>query len=188
VRELQVGVWHWEAPHPEWKPNDELVSSYAIDDGERLLLFDPLALPAELEQRAATRETAIVLTCPWHERDTRSLVERVEADVYVPSPEEGEPIAGRQLFVAGDQLAVGVQAFAGQSNDLLLWVPSHGAVVTGDALIDRGKGLEIPADWVGDALEQVRESVGQLLELPVEHVLATHGGPTDRAALGRTLA
>jgi hypothetical protein len=27
-----------------------------------------------------------------------------------------------------------------------------------------------------------------LLELPVEHVLATHGGPTDRAALERALS
>jgi hypothetical protein len=27
-----------------------------------------------------------------------------------------------------------------------------------------------------------------LLERPVEHVLATHGGPTDRAALERALA
>jgi hypothetical protein len=26
-----------------------------------------------------------------------------------------------------------------------------------------------------------------LLELPVEHVLATHGGPVDRAALERAL-
>jgi hypothetical protein len=44
VRELQTGLWHWEASHPEWTPaNTEgwgpEVSSYAIDDGERLLLI-----------------------------------------------------------------------------------------------------------------------------------------------------
>jgi glyoxylase-like metal-dependent hydrolase (beta-lactamase superfamily II) len=192
VRELQAGVWHWEAPHPDWKPRDEwneLVSSYAIDDGERLLLFDPLALPAGLEERAGTRETAIVLTCPWHERDTRSLVERFNVAVFVPAPEEGEPIAGRQLFSAGEHLPVGVQAFLGMdTNDLILWVGSHGAVVAGDVIIDRGNGLEIPADWVGDALEQVRESLRAVLELPVTQVLATHGGPTNRAALERALA
>jgi hypothetical protein len=51
VRELRPGLWHWEAPHPEWEatePWSENVSSYAIDDGERLLLFDPLAVPSEL--------------------------------------------------------------------------------------------------------------------------------------------
>src|SRR5687768_10452034 len=53
VREVQAGVWHWEAPHPDWTPEDArpdgwgpVVSSYAIDDGARLLLFDPLDLPS----------------------------------------------------------------------------------------------------------------------------------------------
>jgi hypothetical protein len=51
VRELRPGLWHWQAPHPEWEstePWDQNVSSYAIDDGERLLLFDPLGVPSEL--------------------------------------------------------------------------------------------------------------------------------------------
>ena len=48
MHELQTGLWHWEAPHPDWKPGeewDQVVSSYAIDDRERLLLLDPLAPP-----------------------------------------------------------------------------------------------------------------------------------------------
>jgi hypothetical protein len=59
VRELQTGLWHWEAPHPDWRPGDsslewerQEVSSYAIDDGNRLVLFDPLALPSEIEELA----------------------------------------------------------------------------------------------------------------------------------------
>jgi hypothetical protein len=72
VREVRTGVSHWEARHPEWHERQwwgPLVSSYAIDDGARLLLFDPLAPPAEIENLAEERETAIVLTCPWHRRD-----------------------------------------------------------------------------------------------------------------------
>jgi hypothetical protein len=42
-----------------------LVSSYAIEDGGRLLLFDPLATPEEIVERARAREAAIVLTSPW---------------------------------------------------------------------------------------------------------------------------
>src|SRR5512133_2595482 len=73
VHELQTGLWHWEASHPDWtpgNPEDEgaKVTSYAIDEGERLLLIDPLAVPREIEELAADRETAIVLTCAWHER------------------------------------------------------------------------------------------------------------------------
>jgi hypothetical protein len=35
--------------------------------------------------------------------------------------------------------------------------------------------------------EQILERLRPLLELPVEYVLATHGGPADRAALERAL-
>ena len=76
------------------------------------------------------------------------------------------------------------------NDDLVLWVESRGAVVAGDSLIDRGSGLEIPEDWLdqGHVREQVAEGLRPLLERPVEHVLATHGGPMDRAALERALA
>jgi glyoxylase-like metal-dependent hydrolase (beta-lactamase superfamily II) len=197
VREVQPGVWHWEALHPEWGPGDsslewdrQEVSSYAIDDDDRLLLFDPLAVPSEIEELAAGRDTAIVLTCPWHERDARSVVERLDAAVFVPQPEEGEPIEGRQLFAAGDRLPVGVDAFPGREpNDLVLWVESRRALVAGDTLIDRGPGLEFPRTWVPDGVspEEILAALRPLLDLPVELVLATHGGPSDRAALERAL-
>ena len=95
VQELEPGLWHWQAPHPDWEasePWDKEVSSYAIDDGERLLLFDPLGLPSELEQLAAERELAIVLTAPWHERDAENLVERFGAPVFTPSPDTREDL------------------------------------------------------------------------------------------------
>lgn len=90
MRELRPGLWHWEGPHPQWKegaPWGPEVASYAIDDGERLLLFEPLAVPSAVEELAASREAAIVLTCPWHERDSRSLVERLGVPVYTPLPD-----------------------------------------------------------------------------------------------------
>ena len=186
-------MWHWEARHPDWKPGeewDEVVSSYAIDDGHQMLLFDPLAVPTEIEELATGRETAIVLTCPWHRRDAVSVAETLGASIYVPPPDKGdpEPVDG-QVFRAGDRLPVGVQAFEGmEQNDLVLWVESRRAVVAGDALIVRENGLEIPVDWVGASLEQIRDSLRPLLERPVELVLPTHGSPTDRAALERALS
>jgi glyoxylase-like metal-dependent hydrolase (beta-lactamase superfamily II) len=198
VRELGPGLWHWEAPHPEWSPGDEwdqMVSSYAVDDGDGLLLLDPLAVPSEIEEIASRRETAIVLTCPWHERDTRTLVEQLRAPVFVPPPDEGSSdvawLQDGRFFSAGDRLPVGVEAFPGGGvNDLVLWVESCNAVVAGDTLIDRGNGLEIPTDWLGQGVtrEQVAERLRPLLALPVEHVLATHGGPGDRTALERALS
>ena len=105
-----------------------MVSSYAIDDGDRLLLFDPLAPSGEIDELAAGRETAIVLTCPWHVRDARGLAERLGAPLYVPPPDEGDPnpVVGH-VFRVGDRLPVGVEAFPGmEPNDLVLWVEAAG--------------------------------------------------------------
>jgi len=190
MRELRAGVWHWHAPHPEWEPGhgwDEIVSSYAIDDGERLLVFDPLALPAELEELAGEREAAIVLTSPWHVRDAAVLAERLGAALYVPSPDEG--VDGLH-YLPGDRLPVGVETFPGmEPNEAAVWVEGCRAVVLGDAVIDRGGGLELPSDWFeSKSVEQIRADLRPLLDLPVELVLPTHGEPTDKAALARALA
>ena len=59
-----------------------VVSSYAIDDGERLLLFDPLAVPGEIQARASDREAVVVLTKREHDdvvlwfEDQRATLER----------------------------------------------------------------------------------------------------------------
>lgn len=220
MRELETGIWHWEAPHPDWagpenealrqrlvamgeKPNEAtrgVVSSYAIRDDERLLLFDPLAVPREIEEVAAGRDQVVVLTCPWHERDTRNLVERLGVPVFTPRPDEGTPdvawlLGGDRsdahLYMAGERLPVGVEVLPGSlPNDVVLWVESRCAVIAGDTLVDFGNGLEIPVEWLpaGVTREQVAEGLRPLLELPVEVVLATHGGPTGKTALERALA
>ena len=199
ARVLQPGLWHWEALHPEWS---KTVSSYAVDTGAWLVLIDPLALPDDLAELAAARETAIVLTCPWHERDAESLSARLAAPVYAPPPEpfnddaawlrpDLEPLeAEGKIFRAGDRLPVGVEAFAGKKPcDLVLWIESHRALAVGDTLLDRGQGLEIPADWLSEGVThaQMQDVLRPLLDLPVEIVLPTHGPPTDRAALERAL-
>ena len=73
---------------------------------------------------------------------------------------------------------------------MVLWVGSHRAVVAGDTLVDFGEGLHINPNWLDPAMtrEQVVAGLRPLLDLPVEHVLATHGGPFDRDALERVLA
>jgi hypothetical protein len=195
VHEVLAGIWHWQAPHPEWNARGaewgKVVSSYAIEDGERLLLFDPIAVPSELEERAAGRETAIVLTCPWHRRDAPALAERLGWPIYVPPPDppDPDPVKG-QVFEAGDRLPIGVEAFPGREpNDPVLWIDSKRALVAGDTLIERDKGLEFPRDWAPEGVSpaEILESLQPLLELPVEAVLPTHGAPTDRAALERAL-
>jgi hypothetical protein len=72
----------------------------------------------------------------------------------------------------------------------VLWIDRVGAVLAGDALVDFGRGFEVPQEVLqhGVTREQVVGDLRPLLELPVELVLPTHGQPTDRAALERALS
>jgi glyoxylase-like metal-dependent hydrolase (beta-lactamase superfamily II) len=154
----------------------------------------------------------LVLTVPRHERDTRHLVESLGTPDFTPPPDtaddlirkfgvtreppgEGSPdlawLVARggkaHRYSAGDLLPVGVEAFPGQQHsDVMLWVESVRAVISGDTVVDFGHGLRID-DWLrgGDSREQVVDV--PLLELPLRVVLPTHGTPTDRAVLEATL-
>jgi glyoxylase-like metal-dependent hydrolase (beta-lactamase superfamily II) len=219
MRELATGLWHWRAPHPEWTPEQpwpQEVSSCAIDDGHRLLLFDPLAVPSEIVSLAKDREPVVVLTAPWHERDTQSLVEQLGTRVFAPPPDTADDLIRKfgatpeqaaggspdlswlfhdgggtvHSYAAGERLPIGVDTYPGrEANDLVLWVERVGAVIPGDTLVDFGRGLQIN-DWLRDNVtrEEIVKRLRPLLELPVEIVLPAHGEPTDRAALERALS
>jgi glyoxylase-like metal-dependent hydrolase (beta-lactamase superfamily II) len=222
VRELQPGLWHWQGPHPEWTPDEwwpQDVSSYAVDDGEHLVFFDPLAVPGDLLELAVDREPVVVLTAPWHERDAQSLVERLGATVFTPPPDTADDLVRKygvsrdqipagwrstdvswlfdgdggegHFYLAGDRLPIGIEAFPGRShNDLVLWIERQRAVVTGDSLVDFGRGFEIPREVLehGATPERVAEGLRPLLALPVAVVLPAHGAPTDGVALERALS
>jgi len=158
-----------------------------------------------------------VLTAPWHERDSERLVERLAAPVFTPLPDSAQYLmdtygitaeqAGdgspdvvwllrenkgeARAYAAGDRLLFGADVYPGHKpNDTVLWVESKRAVISGDTLVDFGQGLEINETWLrpGVTREEIAAALRPLLELPVEHVLPTHGAPTDRAALERALS
>jgi glyoxylase-like metal-dependent hydrolase (beta-lactamase superfamily II) len=96
-----------------------------------------------------------------------------------------------RFYAAGERLPFGIEVFPGRErNDLVLWLESRRTVVAGDTLVDFGQGLEISPTWVPEGVKRERVITGlrPLLERPVERVLASHGGPFDRAALERALS
>jgi glyoxylase-like metal-dependent hydrolase (beta-lactamase superfamily II) len=218
VGELRAGLWHWQAPHPDWTPGErwpQEVSSCAVDDGECLLLFDPLAVPEGLLALARERAPVIVLTAPWHERDARALVEQLDAALFTPPPDTAQDLIDKYAITAeqagdgspdlawlhgggatarwyaeGDQLPFGIEACAGREhNDLVLWIERVRTLIVGDSLVDFGTGLALNERLRGGVTrEQLLERLQPLLALPVEFVLPAHGPPTDRAALERALA
>lgn len=218
MRELRPGLWYWRAAHPEWSPNErwpQLVSSYAVDDGRQLLLVDPQTVPPPLLELAADRESAIVLTAPWHERDTRLLADRLDAPVYAPRPDTAEGLIRKfgitpeqagdgspdlrwlldgggdaRWYAAGDALPIGLEALLGrEENDLVLWSASFASAFTGDTMVDFGQGFEINRSLRGGVTRnEVAGRLRRLLDLPIELVLPAHGEPVDRRALVSALA
>jgi hypothetical protein len=210
MRELRPGIWHWQSPHPDWDAEQwwpQLVSSYAIELGDELVLFDPLAVPDEIRERA----TAVVLTAPYHERDARSLglpVHTPPADTWQDWVEkfgvDPEKVRGMEsddlTWLRAEESAgqfhepgkwpFGIYAYAGrEDNDLVLWIPAVSAIVSGDSLSDFGEGLDIQMGGRTHLTkEQVAKQLQPLLDLPVELVLPAHGEPTDRTALERVLS
>src|SRR5215210_1141522 len=92
---LPEGVYHWTARHPEWEGP---VSAYAIDDGARLILIDPIAVPDDVRAQFTSREVVTVLTSTWHERDAASL----GFPVWAPAPDRPE-----DELVAATRYAIG---------------------------------------------------------------------------------
>lgn len=73
---------------------------------------------------------------------------------------------------------------------MVLWVEQTASVISGDTLVDFGNGLEIGEEWLRDAVsfDSVVDGLRPLLEYPIEHMLPTHGRPTDRSSLERVLS
>jgi glyoxylase-like metal-dependent hydrolase (beta-lactamase superfamily II) len=188
MNKVREGIWQWKAPHPAWVDGanwERIVSSYAIDDGRRLYVIDPLGVPEAILTMISERggdATLIVLTCPWHRRDAERLAAEFDAHIYVPHPDGSDqnPVHG-SVYTSGDTLSGGVEVFPGmESNDLVLWFPVFGAVVAGDTLIERNGALTIPEDWISSGksmLQSIKYGLRPLLDLPVELVLPTHGDP-----------
>jgi hypothetical protein len=186
VEELRPGLWSWTAPHPDWTPADggpegweRNVRSYAYDAGALLVLFDPISPPTAVGELAASTQVAVVLTVPWHRRSTDECVERFGASVHE----------------AGGELPRGVEPRTGSyDEEAVLWIPEHGALVSGDAVLGVPGGLWVQPDaWLPEGLtpQGLRERLSALLDLPVELVLPTHGDPVTegaREALERALA
>jgi glyoxylase-like metal-dependent hydrolase (beta-lactamase superfamily II) len=89
--------------------------------------------------------------------------------------------------VAGAPVPGGIVPFqTARAAEAVYWLPDHRAVAVGDVLLGAGAkpratddALRLcPERWLGKAThEDLRVSLRPLLDLPVEHVLVSHGRP-----------
>ena len=204
VDRIEDGLWRWTGHHEEWKQD---VGCVYVESADAVCLVDPLVPPEDRERflTALDRDVVrlglpvhVLVTVFWHARSARELAARYGAEILAPSRARAavERRAGSaRAFRPGDPLPGGVEAHAtARSNEVVLFLPRHRALVAGDVLLgaDDG-GLRLcPASWLPDGVgrEELRASLLPLLELPVEHVLVSHGRPVvggGAAALRRAI-
>jgi hypothetical protein len=192
MREIAPGLVHWTAPHPGWDPEGE--PGGPADWPEQVgctlygnVFIDPLVpddLWPALDELIAGREVVVLTTIRFHGRSRDAVLERYGGENVrydAPMPE------GIEAFV--------VEGFG----ETVYWLPEPRALVPGDLLIGDGEGgiRMCPEAWLrgylpeGARVAELREALGPLLELPAEHVLASHWSPViggGHAALERALA
>jgi glyoxylase-like metal-dependent hydrolase (beta-lactamase superfamily II) len=204
--EIAPGLWRWTGYHEEWR---EDVGSVYCETENGVVLVDPLVPPEDTEHFLASLDrdvqrtggaVHVLVTVFWHTRSTATIVERYGARVWAPS--RGKQAIARRAgvvtdpFGPDDALPGGIEAFrTGRAAELVYWIPQHRALVAGDALLgDSEGGVRLcPESWLpqGTTHATLAQTLRPVLELPVEHVLVSHGEPVlgnGRRALAAALA
>lgn len=201
VQEIAAGLWHWTANHPEWKPEDEeggqgwgeIVSSYALVGDDGVVLVDPQVPPDDADAQrfwaALDRDVeahgapAIVITIYWHARSAKEIAARYGGTtVWSPADateELGKRVAYTDTYGSGSgELPAGICAYdTARLGEMVLYLPSHKALVFGDAVLDGVRLL--PDSWLREGMsrEDVKAALRPLLDEEIELLLLTHGGP-----------
>lgn len=174
------------------------MASFAARVDGVLLLIDPIAAPDPLP---AAGDVAILITIPYHVRDAEELAERHDAQIYGHRACRKRLRSGRRFeeIGPGDELPGGATAHAigkPRRSEMPIHLPSHSALVFGDAVVEWDGGLRVWShDPVDDGVtrfyrERFNPTLKPLLDLDVERVLVTHGEPIlkdGRAELQRAL-
>jgi hypothetical protein len=186
--EIRPGLWRWTAPHPEWRDGAEPgspadwprdVGCVAAETPDALVVVDPLVPAGEQDDfwdwmdglAHGAGRVHVITTIQFHRRSRDELVDRYNA---CTSRAKGAlPPGVRAIPIRG-------------AGETMFWIEEHGALVPGDRIIGDGHGgLRLcPESWLGYlergiTLDELRERLRPLLDLPIELVLVSHGEPVS---------
>jgi glyoxylase-like metal-dependent hydrolase (beta-lactamase superfamily II) len=197
IRDVADGLWIWRQPHPDWHGQSDwepTVTSVAVASGSARILLDALAPPPSehaLWDRidAFAPDTAIVLK-PDHVRDVDLFVRWYGVRAFGPILYWRGDVPKTELeFVRpGDELPGGLRAFDDGRGMLEtpVYLPEQRTLVFADSLTAPEGELRV---WSSARhLDRVLPALRELLDLPFERVLVSHGEPVhDRAAFEAAL-
>jgi glyoxylase-like metal-dependent hydrolase (beta-lactamase superfamily II) len=188
--EVLSGLWRDVALHPEWTEDEggdegwePEVAWYAVASSDGLVLIDPLVSDWNaLDELVAAQGgcAGIIRTCHWHQRSIPEAADRYGAAVWARPPLSNDvgPPFDRQLTDGLELFGLRVIDIE-RIDEVGLWLAARGALIFGDAMLRRDPGTLVmcPASWIqpSDGHERLREILTGLTDLPVEHVLVSHG-------------
>jgi hypothetical protein len=197
LREVTAGLWLWRTRHPDWHEDadwDPLVTSTCVESAGDVILLDPLAPPddaSDVWRRLDRRPpTVVVVLKPDHVRDVDRFVAKYGARAYGPWLFWRTDVPATELepVQPGDVLPGGLVAlYDGRGRaETPVWLPEQRALVFADALTAPNGELRV---WGTPWHEKrVLPALRELLELPFERVVVSHGEPVhDRDAFERAL-
>ncbi len=191
IRDIAPGLWLWRQPHWEWEEGADWepeVSSFVVESRGEVVLLDPLApRPSEREvysRLEAKPPTAVVVIKPDHVRDVDLFVHWYGAAAYGPWLFErgAAPVTELTPVRPGDELPGGLLALSdGRGGvETPVYLPEQRAIVFADGMTAPGGVLRV---WHSPALEKWGlPALRGMLDLPLEHVLVSHGEPVHTRA------
>ncbi|MGO9901156.1 MAG: hypothetical protein ACLP0J_16015 [Solirubrobacteraceae bacterium] len=191
VGEIIEGLWRFEALLPEWTEKEsgedgweQSVAWWVIETPGGLVLVDPIVDDWEaLDRLLADRGgcAGVIRTCHWHQRSIPEARNRYNARVRARCDSGGRAHHAFDLAVTDrDQLfdAVVVRDIE-RADEIALWLPRQAALVFGDAMVRTSAGqLRVcPESWTQPAggPDRLRRLLAGLTNLPLQHVLVSHG-------------
>jgi hypothetical protein len=186
MRDVADGLWLWRQPHPAWEEGNDWepqVSSFVVESRGVTIALDPLSPPPSArevwDRLEAQVPEAIVVLKPDHIRDVDLFVRWYGARAYGPYLYWRDDIPDTELEPVrpGQELPGGLRAvYDGRgAMETPLHLPEQRALVFADALTAPGGELRV---WYTPWHEErVLPALRDLLDLPFDHVLVSHGEP-----------
>jgi hypothetical protein len=191
LRDVAEGLWLWRQPHPDWREGGDWepeVASFAVESRGVRFLIDPLAPPPSAREAwdrlEAFKADSVVILKPDHVRDVDLFVRWYGVRAYGSQLFWRDDIPKTELepVQPGDELPGGLQAHDDGRGMLEtpVYLPEQRALVFADGLTAPHGELLV---WASARHEQrALPALRELLELPFEHVLVSHGKPVHSRA------